>query len=162
MKKKGQFQISFGMIFSIIIIVATIAVSGYVITNFLKISKCSDIGLFYNDLQKDVDKAWASEITNNLFEGKLPGGIESVCFGNVSSSLGDKSEEAEFLRRYYRQDKNIFLYPTQRACDSNLAYHKLNHIQLSEFFCVSADSGKVSFRISKSNQESLVRISPNK
>lgn len=159
MNKKGQIQVSFGMIFSIIIIIATISVSAYVINNFLKISKCSDIGLFYNDLQKAVDKAWASEITNNVFEGKLPSGIKSVCFGNVSNTLGDNSEEAEFLKRYFRQDKNVFLYPTQNACDSNLAYHKLNHVQLGEFFCVPIESSKISVRISKSNQESLVRIS---
>ena len=54
MKKRGQLQISFGMIFSIILIIAFVALAVYVIMIFLDTGKCANTGLFKNDLQQEI------------------------------------------------------------------------------------------------------------
>ena len=65
MEKRGQIQISFGMIFSIIIIIAIVAVSIYVITIFLDFNKCGKVVLFYEDLEEEIQKAWESPSYRN-------------------------------------------------------------------------------------------------
>ena len=60
MNKRGQIDISFGMIFSIILIIAVVGVAFYVINNFIELKKCTEIGLFYDDLKKYIDEAWQS------------------------------------------------------------------------------------------------------
>ena len=67
MDKKGQIDISFGMIFSIIIIIATVAIGFYVITYFLNLSSCTKVGLFWNSLNEEVDKAWNSDIAQTVY-----------------------------------------------------------------------------------------------
>ena len=48
---RGQIQLSFGMIFSIIIIIATIAVAFYVISTFMDTSRCIDVENFYTRVE---------------------------------------------------------------------------------------------------------------
>ena len=84
MDKKGQIDISFGMIFSIIIIIATVAIGFYVITYFLNLSSCTKVGLFWNSLNEEVDKAWNSDIAQTVYTKDVPSGITHVCFGNFT------------------------------------------------------------------------------
>ena len=86
--KRGQFQISFGMLFSIILIIAFVAVAIYVIMFFLKMKKCSEISLFVKDLQEKIDRAWSSEESDFLFTRSLPSGIKKVCFIDLSKAHG--------------------------------------------------------------------------
>ncbi len=160
MNKRGQIDLSFGMIFSIIIIIAIIGVSIYVITNFVRLGKCSNIGLFYNELKNEVDKAWSSTTYRDIFNGKLPNGIEFVCFGELNSARpdGKEGEAYDFLLRYKRQDKNVFLYPTQNACDSNLAFYRLENAKIEGFFCIPAEKGIVKIGIEKDRFDALVKL----
>ena len=80
MGKRGEIYISFGMIFSVILIIAIIGVSFYAINYFLNLGKCAEISLFYQGFQNEIDEAWSSEIVKTTFVGKLPVEIESVCF----------------------------------------------------------------------------------
>ena len=160
--RRGQFEIGFGMIFSIIVIIAIVAIASYVIINFLRLGKCTEIGLFYDDLKKEVDKAWQSTIYRDVFnKGKLPSGIEFVCLGDLNQGYSGRGygEQFDFLSRYKRQDKNVFLYPTQEACNSNLAFLKLEHADIEEFFCVPVVNGKANVRMEKDEFDALVRIS---
>lgn len=162
MGKRGQVQMSFGMIFSIIVIIAIVAIASYVIINFLRLGKCTEIGLFYDELKREVNKAWQSTIYRDVFnKGKLPSGIEYVCFGELNKGYGGREykEQFDFLSRYMRQDKNVFVYPTQNACDSNLAFLKLEHIEIMEFFCVPVVDGKVSIKMEKDEFDALVKLS---
>ncbi len=159
---KGQIDLSFGVIFSIILIVAIIGVAFYAITYFLNIKKCSDIAFFYKDLEGEINRAYGSQLYQDVFEGGLPSGIDSVCFGNLSSSLARQyGKEYEFLKRYKDINANLFLYPNKNACDSNLAYTNLEHVKMSEnvFFCSSVKNGKVQIKIDKSNFDSLISLS---
>ena len=153
-------EISFSMIFSIVIIVAILGVGFYVISKFINLSRCADIGLFYDDLQDRVDKAWASGITSDVYELKLSFGIEKLCFGNLSYDFKGYEAEHEFLNNYKRLARNVFIYPTKAACDSELATYDLKHAdtQDKKFFCVDVIDNKIKIKISKKELDALVQI----
>ena len=65
MIKRGQLQISFGMIFSIIIIIAFVAVFIYAITIFMGWKRCAETGLFKEDLQS-AQFPNGNSVTKNL------------------------------------------------------------------------------------------------
>ena len=160
MRKEGQFNISFGMIFSIIVIIAILGVAFYVITNFISLSECTNIGLFYNDLKNHIDKAWRATIHEEVFVGKLPSDIELVCFGNSTTSPDRKyrDEYNKLVGESRGRESNLFLYPPQNACDSNLYSLKLEHITVDSFFCISVKNGKVEIKTKKDRFDALVKI----
>jgi len=158
--RKGQIQLSFGMIFSIIVIIATIAVAFYVIGKFVVFSRCVDAGSFYTDLNDEVDKAWKSPLTQDVFTGNVPKGVESVCFGNIESA--DKvvyKNEYQGLKLYKNQKANVFIYPSTKACGNTLIYYNIEHAFISEFFCVSIVNRELSVKINKGFDDSLVTLS---
>ena len=59
--RSGQLEISFGMIFSIILIIIFIAAGFYAITKLLALQRTIQIESFLKDFQDDVDKMWASK-----------------------------------------------------------------------------------------------------
>ena len=81
-QKSGQMKISFGMIFSIILIIAFIAFAIYAISIFLGVSDEVKIAKFVDDLQNDIDKRWQSEHSSQQISYNLPSKIEKVCFVN--------------------------------------------------------------------------------
>ena len=160
MLKKGQLHLSFGMIFSIIIIIAIIGVAIYFISNFLGTTKCVEVGFFYDNLKTHIEKAWRSTIHQDTFADSLPSEIELVCFGNFTQTpLNEYKDEYEYLKRRYF-DKNLFLYPPQKACDGELSSFSLDHIKTNNFFCVPVKEGKAQIKTEKGNFDSLVTISP--
>lgn len=159
MNKRGQIQISFGMIFSIIIIIATVAVAFYAITYFLDLSKCQQNGLFWTSLQNEIDKAWNSDLTQEIYKADLTSGITRVCFGNFTqtSEIGSRAIFEE-LKRYERTGRNAYLYPIGKACE-NLGYYNLKHISTDQFFCVDVKSGKMEVKLSKASTDASVKLS---
>jgi hypothetical protein len=160
MKKKGQIDLSFGFIFGIILIVIIIAVAFYVISYFLSLSRCSDAGLFYNNLQDEIDKAWAGGGSLKVFTDKLPSNLQSVCFGNLTlgNPLVDSRNQYEALSIFKNGGFNTFLYPTNKACAS-LAKKKLSHIKVDRFFCVNVQNSQASLNISKNTSDALLTLS---
>jgi hypothetical protein len=161
MKRKGQIQISFGMIFSIILVIATIAVGFYVINHFLNLSSCTKVGLFWNSLTDEVDKAWNSDMTQTIFKGDVPSGIGYICFGNFSltpeNNVVTRNIFSE-LKEFGEDNKNSFMYPPKKACE--LAFYDLKHARFDSFFCVQAKSGVVNIKLSfKSSTNALVTLS---
>jgi hypothetical protein len=160
MNKRGQIQISFGMIFSIIVIIATVAIGFYVITYFLNLSSCTKVGLFWNSLNDEVDKAWNSDKTQTIFNGNVPSGVQYVCFGNLSlapeNNITTRNIFSE-LKVYEGSGKNSFMYPPKKACD--IAFYNLKHARFDNFFCVQAKSGVVNIKISKTSTDALVMLS---
>ena len=59
-RKKAQIKLSFGMIFSIILIIVFLAFAFYAIKVFLGIQNTAQIGKFISDLKSDVDRVWKS------------------------------------------------------------------------------------------------------
>ncbi len=56
--KKGQIKLSFGMMFSIILIIFFIAFAFFAIQKFLGLGNTISIGKFVEDFQLNVDKLW--------------------------------------------------------------------------------------------------------
>ena len=159
MGKRGQIQISFGMIFSIILTIFIIATAIYAITFFLNLSKCSQIGLFFNDLEKRVDKAWTSEISQEVFSGSLPGGIVAICFGNLNQSfIGHQIEHEDISDGLPFNTDNSFIYPVGEACGREGASFNLVHAKSDNFFCSPVVGGEVEVRLVKGQFDSLVRL----
>jgi len=160
MKRKGQIQISFGMIFSIIIVIATVAIGFYVINYFLNLSSCTKTSLFWNSLTDEVDKAWNSDITQTIFKGNVPSGVEYVCFGNFSltpeNNIATRKIFSE-LKDYGENGKNSFIYPPKKACE--LAFYDLKHTHSDNFFCVPVKSGVADIKLSKTSTATLVTLS---
>lgn len=149
MNKGGQIQLSFGMIFAIIIIVATIAVAVYVINNFLTLGACTEISQFYKNVNDRVEQAYSSDITQDVVSEKLPSGIDFVCFGSYTQSAPQAfKQKYEEVRRYLKNGENIVLYPARKACDLEHTSYTLKHAETREFFCIPVKEGKVEFKIS--------------
>lgn len=161
--KRGQgvFGMSFGMIFSIIIIIAIIAISFYVIQYFMSLNSCTKIGFFYDGLQGDVDGAWQAGISQDSFSGSLPRGIDYVCFGNfslVAGTVKEKEIQRELEFSVLIDNVNTFLYPVGKACDGDLAAYNLKHVSFDRFFCLEVVKDKVEIKIEKESTDALVRI----
>jgi hypothetical protein len=154
--KRGAISISFGLIFSLIIIIAILGVAAYVITYFLGLQKCTEISLFYQNLQDEVNAAWNSEITRDEFVGKLSGGIEAVCFRDGGYIGGD--EQYGELVDYGRSGQNMFLYPPEKTC--NQVAWKIEHVDLSELGWHCYENGDRGIRIGleKGSFDNLVKL----
>ena len=160
MKKGGQIQISFGMIFSIIIIIATVAVGFYVINYFLDLSKCTKIGSFWDSIDKEVDKAWNGDISQTIFNRELPSGITHFCFGSLNDIQSEDQDTKRIfseLRNYGSLEGNSYIYPPGKACD--LAFKNIRHATADKFFCVPVKSGTISVKLSKGSFDALVKLS---
>jgi len=166
MKKKGALSLSFGMIFSIIMIVAILGVSFYAISYFLNLQKCTTTSLFHQDFQNKINNAWSAEIVSEEFSLVLPKRIEAVCFGSLNSSgalSGETERIHEDLIRYsnlkQQENSNMFLHPQDKSCE--MGYRTAEHIDLSElggFTCFETREGRVTFKIEKGSEDALVKV----
>jgi len=138
--KTGQMKLSFGMIFSIILIVIFIAFAFYAIRIFLGIQDEMKIEQFGNGLQTDVDKMWKSSQGSQEVEYLLPSKIESVCFSD------DEYQNLIFHSEEFVGGK------------------KIQHIDIEKItedenpFCVENIKGKIKMIIKKDYGEALVTI----
>jgi|SRR3989344_5425014 len=157
-EKSGQLQLSFGMIFSIIIIVATIAVAFYFITKVFSAQECTKIELFKRDLQDSINKVWRSPFGQEPFTSALPSGVTKVCIGDVAMAGTVYTKVLESLDPYLDPNENLFFYPPKEACKGSLASTKLSNLKPNFFSCFDVVKGKASFKISKGSNETLVSI----
>lgn len=140
--KKAQMKLSFGMIFSIILIVIFIAFAFYAILKFLDLQDSVKIAQFSDDLQYDIDKVWKGSQSEREVDYSLPTKIKSVCF---------KDDNYENL--VFRSDKFI-------------ERNKIEHINITKItkdgeFCVENINGKVRMIIKKEYGDALVTIIKN-
>lgn len=163
--KKGVMQLPFGMIFSIILIVVFIAVAVYAINMFMNMKKCTNIGMFKQDFQEAVDRAWVSESSSEIFKGNLPGGISEVCFVDLSSSASGKNKEYySQAQLYFSEQKNIFFWPLEESCEG-LESFEIKHIDIEKTseqenpHCISGVNGKFELKIEKEIYDALVKVS---
>ncbi len=134
-------KISFGMIFSIFLIIVFIAFAFYAITKFVNLQKTVQIESFADNLQSDVETAWRSIGRTSANESySLPNKINSVCF------IDD-----EF--------NNLLLRYSGTTEERNIKYLDIVKITSSENpYCISNIDGKVKLIISKDFGENLVTI----
>lgn len=139
MKRGAQLKLSFGMIFSIILIIVFIAFAFFAIKKFLGIKNEIQIRQFLDDLQKDVDKIWKGSQGSQEVEYILPSKIDAVCFTN------DDYENLFFRSKGYVRGK------------------KIDHIDIEKIteegdFCIEKVNSKVKILIKMNYGEKLVTI----
>lgn len=159
-------KLSFGMIFSIILIIIFLSFAFFAIKNFLSLGNSAQIAKFANNLQTDIDKAWKGTKSSQEKEYVLPSKIEYVCFANYSnypdSPRGAFAEYYTRLHRYYDYNQNMFFYPVESA--EGLNSKKIDNIDLAKIttennpYCIKNDEGKIKILIEKKYGEALVTL----
>ena len=117
-------KLSFGMIFSIILIIFFIALAFYVIPKFLDWQDSAKVGIFINELQTDVEKMWKADQGSQELEYSLPTEMEEVCF----------------------RDSELYFKPI--GVGGSFDYTEIGHVDVSDF-CIEVVDGKVSLTIKK-------------
>jgi len=137
--KRAQMKISFGMIFSIILIIVFLAFAFWGIKKFLGIQEETMVLQFKSDLQDNIDKLWEGPQGQQTLEYKLPKKIEGVCL---------KEDDYENL---YFEPKGKFIGTT------------IEHIDWDNTgeLCFEDKEGIVEITLTKDFGETLVTISRN-
>ncbi|MBI5803328.1 hypothetical protein HY448_01440 [Candidatus Pacearchaeota archaeon] len=164
-EKKGQMQLSFGMIFSIILIIVFMAFAFFAIYKFLDIRNSVEVGKFANDFQKDIDSIWKGSQGSQERTYFLDESIKYVCLADFESNKKGSNIYSNYydeLERVYFGKENLFFYPVGSAQGSDSKEIKnIDLIQTTSEnnpFCVRNIDGKVKFTIKKDFGEDLVTI----
>ncbi len=139
-KKRGAIELSFGMIFSVVLIIAFLAFGFYAITKFIDLQKTIQVEKFFSDLQGDIDDMWKSTQGSRPVEYDIPTEIVSVCFRE------DEFENLKLTSNKIIRGKNI----------NNIDIEKT--IGDSSSLCIPNIEGEVKMILVKNFGEVLVTI----
>ena len=138
--KKGQMKLSFGMIFSIFLIIIFIAFAVYAITKFINLQKTIQIESFAEDLQSNVNDMWKSLRGSQPETYSLPNKIDAVCFTD-------------------NQFNNLMFRSSEILEEKNIEHLDIATITSGEDpYCIPNIDGKVKLIISKDFNEDLVTL----
>jgi len=155
--KNGQMKLSFGMIFSIILIIFFITFAFFAIQKFLDLGDTINVGKFVDDFQSNVDKLWMGSQGSQELEYSLLKKIKLVCFVNFLES--EKGPHINFYEEFekYASNKNLFFYPVNSVELNGL---KIEHIDFEgdNPLCFEVKNGKVKIGIEKDFGDALVCI----
>jgi hypothetical protein len=142
MKKSisGQLHLSFGMIFSVILIIIFLSFGFYAITKFIDFQRTIQIEKFLNDFQGDINKMWKGVQGSQEVTYSLPTKITSVCFED------DEFQNLVFTSKEIIKGNKI----------ENIDIEKITENENP--FCIQNNKGKISLTIVKDYGETLVRI----
>lgn len=160
--KRAQMQLSFGMIFSIILIIVFISFAFFAISKFLGMQRSIVVASFIDDLQKDVDRMWQSAQGSQEKNYILPKKIQYVCFIDFKSRANNKNYIYDELGQVYSESENMFFYPVGSA--EGLDSKEIKHIDINKItgmenpFCIENIGGKVKIIIKKGFEDNLVKI----
>lgn len=164
MNKRGTVEISFGMIFSIILIIVFISVAVYGIYQILKIQDCTKAGLFKEDLQIKVDRMWNAAEGRDSFNHSLSSKFNYVCFVDFNKEKSGIFENFYDEIISYRYEKsNMIFWPLNQSC-KDLGGFEIKHLNLNYITqdnnpnCFANKKGSINFGIEKDFSETLVRI----
>ncbi|MDP2628493.1 MAG: hypothetical protein Q8P15_01190 [Nanoarchaeota archaeon] len=135
MKKRGALNLSFGMIFSIFLIIFFLGFAFYIIPKFLGFQDDAKIGSFVNDFQNDVNKMWKSTKGSQVVEYSLPKKVSEICF-----------------------DEKSRIYFNPFGSGGNFDYSETEHLDVQSDSCFEVVDGKISMTIKKDFGEVLVRV----
>ena len=159
---KGAMEMSFGMIFSIILIIFFLSFAFFGIRTFLGVQDTAKTAKFLNDLQSDVEQVWKSSQASQEKEYFLPVKKSQVCFADFSvSKRGGKAQIYDELKRAYYGDENLVFYPVVfgESESAEIRYLNLDRITENENpFCIENMDGKIKLRLTKDLGDALVTI----
>jgi len=157
--KSAQMKLSFGMIFSIILIIAFLAVGFYAIKAFLNFKDDTLIVDFKLDLERDVDTAWRGNQYDKVHEYILPSKVDEVCLVREEPNL----EMGEEFERYYTDDGNLYFFPLDKNAKFQGA--KIDHVTKSfgmagslENRCFENENNRIKIRIKKDYGSNVVTL----
>lgn len=160
--KRGQLKLSFGMIFSIILIIIFLVFGFYVIKNFILLQDSVKTERFLNDFQADIDRIWKSTESSQQKEYIIPSGVGFACFVDYGvSKKGTESYLYTQLRIFYSGSENLIFYPLG---SSGVESKKINNIDLEKItqeenpFCIENNNGEIQLTLMKDFDEALVTI----
>ncbi len=161
-EKLGQMKLSFGMIFSIILIIAFLALAIYGIITFLDIQKNAMVGKFYENFQADIDALYKGTFgTNPDAVYQLPSNIKYIC---LQRSQYDENlyflPKNNGLKIDYVNIKNIDIDKTTEAANKQI--NPLNPSipeEVSGHICFKNQGGEVKMILKKERGENLVTVS---
>ena len=158
----GQIKMSFGMIFSIILIIVFLVFAFYAIKIFLGIGDEAKTQKFISDFQSDINRIWISDgESSEEKEYSLPSKIPYVCFVDFDiSATGNNAGFYKELKRAYYGSENMIFYPIG---SSEVESAELKNINLDSIisyenpYCIDND-GKIILTLSKNYGEALVSV----
>ena len=159
---QSVFGMSFGVIFSIILIVFILVVGFIVIRSIIKNMDCAKIGLFKDDFKAEINSAWNSAGNEYTFTRNIPTSLEYVCFADLSQKQKGEFKQAWEEISFYGGDYNLFFYPAEKSCD--MASNKIAHLNMEKItenknpYCIPVKNGKVEIGIEMKSDERLVRV----
>ena len=164
MKKRGQFQLSYGFIFSVILIAIFVFAAIYVIYIFLNIGDKVETSMLINKLQNDVNRIYNSRGGEDRvfsYELKRGEGVTHICFYNSGIDPTDSGNEMYLdIRRSMNLKNNIYFYPRKYAKTSA---GEIKHIDISSLetnpFCIGKEGNEFKIRLSKMSDEVFVGVS---
>jgi hypothetical protein len=163
MKQRGQMELSFGVIFSIFLIIVFVFVAGYVILNFIyPIQSQVGTSLFLNDLSSEIRKYYQSpgggEKTISL---KLGGDkVTHICFYNFElSQKGPYLDQYENIRENFGAEENFYFYPRKFAQPSSAQINYVDMNLSNNPECFEKSENGFDIRIKKSENEVFVKVS---
>ena len=151
-------QLSFGMIFSIILIVAFLVFAIFAITKFIGMGEDVKLLDFKTGLQEDVDKMWKGGQGSQELEYFLPNKIKEVCIVDFDSRFS--SEKYSDFQRVYYGEENLAFYPVGSA--DGLDSTKIKNLDVEKITlernpkCFVVENGKVKIILSKKFEDTLV------
>lgn len=164
--KKSQqvLGMSFGTIFSILLIIFFIIITFIVINKFFITSDCAKVGIFIDDFNEAVQDTWNAQKDTYKFSKVLPKEIEYVCFADF-----DKEKIGEFEKPigfdiwvFDGSDSNVVFYPPEKACNMRHFFNK--HLDLSNLTktnnpnCFKTEKGKITLTLVKDYNTRYVKI----
>jgi hypothetical protein len=140
--KRAQIHISFGMIFSIIMIIVFIGFAFFMIQKFLGIQKNIQINQFYDNLQNDINAVWNSAQSTQPKSYNVPDSIGKICF----TSSGED---------------NMLVYDGSGKPTGSISIENLNMSAMASEggLCFNAASNKINLVLQKKFSDTLVTIS---
>jgi len=162
--KQGQMKLSFGMIFSIILIMVFLGFTIYSINIFLDLGKSIQVGTFINNLQTDVDEMWRGSQGSQEQTYGIPSEADAVCFTDYTSSKrGSKQDVYNELEQAFFEFENLFFFPVGSA-QGGLDGTKIEHIDIAKItetdnpYCIPSIDGKITMTIKINPGDRLVTI----
>ena len=162
LSRKGAVEMSFGMIFSIILIIFFLSFAFFGIKTFLGVQNSAKTTKFLSDFNADVEQVWKSPQASQSKEYTLPSSKKKVCFVDFSSpKKGVDSGIYDELKRAYYGKENMVFYPVvfEGVESMQVRYIDLGKITIDKNpFCIENIDGKVSLRLTKDFADALVTI----
>jgi len=170
--KRGSIELSFQLIFSLILVAVFIYAAFTGIKYFLAISQHAQISTFIAELQSKVDSAWLTTEISQTYEISVPSSIKYVCFSTPNTLTkagltGLNITECKDFENYILMFKNMnmFFCPASAAWKVDAPIYTYINCKTKDCltfpktpYCIKTD-GKVRFKLEKALGADKIKLS---